>query len=67
MRIIVTTIYDGVDKEWLEWYCKELEQSRSIPQIQSAKALRNGQGYQFTSTDPEDTRISAMTSYRVEK
>ncbi len=67
MKIIVTTTYEGVDDEWLNWYCDELEKSGVPHQIRSGRALRKLEPYSFSSNDPTDFRKKATTSYEVVK
>lgn len=68
MKIILTTVYEGVDEKWIEWYLSRLESSKEPYQILSARALRRGnEYYSFTSTNPDDSRVSATTTYRIEK
>jgi hypothetical protein len=68
MKLILTTIFDGMDEQWLKWYCERLKKSGLPDQIRAAISLEQGQPYSFTSSiNPTDLKCSATTSYRLEK
>jgi hypothetical protein len=66
VNLYLTTVYENVDAEWLEWYLDRLESSGYPEQIRIAKSLRNAEECSFSSNDPTNPNLKATTTYRIE-
>lgn len=65
MKLIITTVYDNIDDDWMSWYIGRMAND---PDIVAAGVLRSlterGQA-QFVSSNPDNPDEVATTTYRV--
>lgn len=65
MRMRITTTYNGVDKEWLDWYLKRLANEEVLPGSAAvAEELKECDFASFSSKDP-DSNVTAATEYEI--
>ena len=66
MKLTLTTTYENISEEWLDWYLNRLRNS-GFPYVKkAADALEKGKSYSWSDQDPEDPKIVATTSYRLD-
>lgn len=65
MKVIVTSTYENVDKEWLDWWLKRLAAAEVMPGSMSivSELIKNGSA-KFISRDPTSD-VVATTKYEV--
>lgn len=63
MRIVLKTVYENVNEDWLAWYIKNLKQG-GVPI--SFDEFKKGEVCSFSSKDPTGP-VVATTSYQVER
>jgi hypothetical protein len=63
MKITVTTTYEPIDQEWLEWYISQLKKGK-VPI--DFDAMKKGFPVSFTSKDPT-SQTKAITIYTLTK
>lgn len=67
MKFIITTTYDRVDDEWLEWYLNRMENEEVLPGCREIiKSLRKNLTASFVSHDA-NSDVVATTNYRIKK
>lgn len=59
MKLIIETVYDNIDQDWLDWYCDRLDIAEVPIDISKFKI---GLGVSFSSKDPT-SEVIATTSY----
>lgn len=65
MKFVITTTYENVDDEWLDWYLKRLKAAEVTPGSTGCADTVREDGYaEFSSKDPTSAVI-ATTSYEV--
>lgn len=65
MKIKVTTIYESVDQQWLDWYLKRLSDPEAFPgAMQIAKDLEE-YGQASFSTDDPTSKVIGTTEYLI--
>ena len=65
MKVVITTTYENVDQEWLDWYLKRLAMSEVLPGSMSLTEKIQNDGFaEFSSKDPESD-VVATTKYEV--
>lgn len=63
MKILVTTVYESVDDEFLNWYVDMLRTKDTPINFDD---LRSGHSCTFSSKDPT-SKTEAKTTYRIEQ
>ena len=61
MKVVVTTVYNNVDEEWLTWYCEQLKATLHDGLI---KSLRDHGRATLESKDPT-SKVVGKTVYEV--
>lgn len=62
MKVIVTSVYENVDQEWLEWWLLRIGTLRENERV--VRELREGKVSAFSSKDPSSA-VVATTTYEV--
>ncbi len=65
MKLIVTTVYDGIDKAWVKWYADELAKHADLKKAKIAESLLDTGEAGYSSESPEPPYENATTTYRV--
>ena len=67
MKLIIKTVYDNIDNQWLQWYLDRLENSNVLPGSMSiSKKLARDGNAEYLSKDPT-SNTTAITTYEIEK
>lgn len=64
MRVIVTSTYENVDSEWLEWWLNRI--AKFPENVEVVRELREGNTAAFSSKDPS-SQVVATTTYEVQR
>lgn len=67
MKVIVTSTYENVDQEWLDWWLERLSVHSPLPGgREAASTLQSETFSSFSSKDPTSDVI-ATTTYEIKK
>lgn len=67
MKVIITSTYENVDQEWLDWYLRRLANENVLPgSTWIASDLKVFGKAEFSSKDPQ-SEVVATTKYEVIK
>lgn len=65
MKVVITSVYENVNQEWLDWYISLLKDTPRLPGCRSiAQELKESDKAMFKSKDPS-SEVEATTYYEV--
>jgi hypothetical protein len=64
MKLIINTVYENVDAEWLGWWLENTDFRNRLPN--KAEDLLNGDYCEFTSKD-KTSEVRAKTTYKLDR
>lgn len=65
MRLIITTVYEGIDHEWLQWFASELENNPMHKMNATGQQILEKKQAQWVMQGAEAPFEVSTTTYRV--